>query len=111
MMQTGCCTLISAKQSISCGKQISAPSCSLSLKQVLKIKIGPGIKFFFRNPSKYDCKMPYDREKYRTPTGLRLTCKGWVQEAALRMLLNNLNPEVAERPDDLIVYGGRGKAA
>lgn len=40
-----------------------------------------------------------------------LTCKGWVQEAALRMLLNNLSPEVAERPEDLIVYGGRGKAA
>jgi urocanate hydratase len=40
-----------------------------------------------------------------------MTCKGWIQEAALRMLLNNLDPEVAERPDDLIVYGGRGKAA
>ena len=40
-----------------------------------------------------------------------MQCKGWVQEAALRMLLNNLNPEVAERPDELIVYGGRGKAA
>ncbi|BAV06284.1 urocanate hydratase [Filimonas lacunae] len=53
----------------------------------------------------------YDVEKYKTPTGSHLTCKGWVQEAALRMLLNNLNPEVAERPDDLIVYGGRGKAA
>lgn len=46
-----------------------------------------------------------------TPTGDMLTCKGWVQEAALRMLLNNLNPEVAERPEELIVYGGRGKAA
>ncbi|TCC93473.1 urocanate hydratase [Pedobacter frigiditerrae] len=46
-----------------------------------------------------------------TPTGSTLTCKGWVQEAALRMLLNNLDPEVAERPEDLIVYGGRGKAA
>lgn len=53
----------------------------------------------------------YDVEKYKTPTGTQLNCKGWVQEAALRMLLNNLNPEVAERPDDLIVYGGRGKAA
>ncbi len=53
----------------------------------------------------------YDAVKYKTPTGSTLTCKGWVQEAALRMLLNNLNPEVAERPDDLIVYGGRGKAA
>lgn len=46
-----------------------------------------------------------------TPTGNTLTCKGWVQEAALRMLLNNLDPDVAERPEDLIVYGGRGKAA
>lgn len=46
-----------------------------------------------------------------TPNGTELTCKGWVQEAALRMLLNNLDPEVAERPEDLIVYGGRGKAA
>ena len=55
--------------------------------------------------------MPYDPIKYKTPTGTTLTCKGWVQEAALRMLLNNLDPEVAERPDDLIVYGGRGKAA
>jgi urocanate hydratase len=53
----------------------------------------------------------YDVEKYKTPTGTKLNCKGWVQEAALRMLLNNLDPEVAERPDDLIVYGGRGKAA
>lgn len=53
----------------------------------------------------------YDPIKYKTPTGNTLTCKGWVQEAALRMLLNNLDPEVAERPDDLIVYGGRGKAA
>src|SRR6188768_2507498 len=53
----------------------------------------------------------YDVEKYRTPTGTTLSCKGWVQEAALRMLLNNLDPAVAERPDELIVYGGRGKAA
>jgi urocanate hydratase len=53
----------------------------------------------------------YDIKKYKTPTGSQLTCKGWVQEAALRMLLNNLDPAVAERPDDLIVYGGRGKAA
>src|ERR1043165_8764830 len=53
----------------------------------------------------------YDVNKYRTPTGTKLNCKGWVQEAALRMLLNNLDPEVAERPDVLIVYGGRGKAA
>jgi urocanate hydratase len=53
----------------------------------------------------------YDYEKYKTPTGTTLNCKGWVQEAALRMLLNNLDPAVAERPEELIVYGGRGKAA
>ena len=53
----------------------------------------------------------YDAVKYKTPTDTQLSCKGWIQEAALRMLLNNLDPEVAERPDDLIVYGGRGKAA
>ncbi|MBP7257763.1 MAG: urocanate hydratase [Chitinophagales bacterium] len=46
-----------------------------------------------------------------TPVGTKLNCKGWVQEAALRMLYNNLNPEVAERPQDLVVYGGTGKAA
>lgn len=46
-----------------------------------------------------------------TPTGNQIQCKGWIQEAALRMLYNNLNPEVAERPEELIVYGGRGKAA
>src|ERR1041384_7566717 len=45
------------------------------------------------------------------PRGSELTCKGWVQEAALRMLYNNLDPEVAERPEDLIVYGGLGKVA
>ena len=47
----------------------------------------------------------------RSPRGTALTCKGWPQEAALRMLMNNLDPDVAERPDDLIVYGGTGKAA
>jgi urocanate hydratase len=53
----------------------------------------------------------YDTAKYKTPTGTNLSCKGWIQEAAFRMLLNNLDPEVAERPGELIVYGGRGKAA
>ena len=47
----------------------------------------------------------------RAPRGTELTCKGWPQEAALRMLMNNLDPAVAERPDDLIVYGGSGRAA
>ncbi|HEX5154965.1 MAG TPA: urocanate hydratase [Parafilimonas sp.] len=58
-----------------------------------------------------EIKPTYDAVKYKTPTGSQLNCKGWIQEAALRMLLNNLNPEVAEKPDELIVYGGRGKAA
>lgn len=47
----------------------------------------------------------------RAPRGTEISCKGWLQEAALRMLMNNLDPEVAERPQDLIVYGGRGRAA
>ncbi|MCX7808401.1 MAG: urocanate hydratase, partial [Deltaproteobacteria bacterium] len=47
----------------------------------------------------------------RAPRGTTLHCKGWIQEAALRMLMNNLDPEVAERPQDLVVYGGTGKAA
>src|SRR5215207_9036841 len=47
----------------------------------------------------------------RAPRGPQLSCKGWHQEAALRCLMNNLDPDVAERPDDLIVYGGAGKAA
>jgi urocanate hydratase len=47
----------------------------------------------------------------RAPRGLTRTCKGWVQEAALRMLMNNLDPDVAERPEELVVYGGTGKAA
>ncbi len=47
----------------------------------------------------------------RAPRGTAISCKGWPQEAALRMLMNNLDPDVAERPDDLVVYGGTGKAA
>ena len=54
---------------------------------------------------------PLDLSIKQTPNGNALTCKGWIQEAALRMLLNNLDPDVAERPEELIVYGGRGKAA
>src|SRR4030081_2031548 len=47
----------------------------------------------------------------RAPRGAKLNCKGWHQEAALRCLMNNLDPDVAERPEDLVVYGGAGKAA
>src|SRR3954469_15491712 len=47
----------------------------------------------------------------RAPRGTSISCRGWQQEAALRMLMNNLDPEVAERPQDLVVYGGTGKAA
>jgi urocanate hydratase len=51
------------------------------------------------------------RGPFRAPRGTELSCKGWQQEAALRMLLNNLDPEVGEKPEDLVVYGGTGKAA
>src|SRR5690606_30931145 len=47
----------------------------------------------------------------RAPRGNKRTAKGWIQEAAMRMLMNNLDPEVAEAPEDLVVYGGRGRAA
>jgi len=47
----------------------------------------------------------------RAPRGPGISCKGWIQEAAMRMLMNNLDPDVAERPDDLVVYGGTGRAA
>ncbi len=47
----------------------------------------------------------------RAPHGIERTCRDWPQEAAMRMLMNNLDPEVAERPDDLVVYGGNGRAA
>src|SRR5216117_1760871 len=47
----------------------------------------------------------------RAPRGAAMTARGWQQEAALRMLMNNLDPEVAERPDELVVYGGTGRAA
>lgn len=56
-------------------------------------------------------KQPSGPRTVRAPRGTELSCKGWLQEAALRMLMNNLDPEVAERPDDLVVYGGTGKAA
>jgi urocanate hydratase len=56
-------------------------------------------------------KTPRGPRTVRAPRGTEISCKGWQQEAALRMLMNNLDPEVAERPDDLVVYGGSGKAA
>lgn len=52
-----------------------------------------------------------NHKNIRAARGNKLSCKGWQQEAALRMLMNNLDPEVAERPEELVVYGGRGKAA
>ncbi|MCX8056276.1 MAG: urocanate hydratase [Ignavibacteria bacterium] len=55
--------------------------------------------------------MNYKYEPIRAPRGTQLNTKGWIQEAALRMLMNNLDPEVAEKPEELIVYGGIGKAA
>jgi len=58
--------------------------------------------------------MSYERttaREVRAPRGTRITCKGWIQEAAMRLLMNNLDPDVAEKPEELIVYGGAGKAA
>ena len=51
------------------------------------------------------------QQTIRAPRGTELQTKGWVQEAALRMLMNNLDPEVAEKPEELVVYGGIGRAA
>ncbi len=55
--------------------------------------------------------MKTDVPMIRSPRGQTISCRGWQQEAALRCLMNNLDPEVAEKPEELIVYGGRGKAA
>jgi len=55
--------------------------------------------------------METKEKNIKAPTGTKISCKGWIQEAAMRMLMNNLDPDVAERPEDLIVYGGSGKAA
>jgi urocanate hydratase len=55
--------------------------------------------------------MTPQHEPVRAPRGAQLSCRGWAQEAAMRMLMNNLDPEVAEHPDQLIVYGGSGRAA
>src|SRR5688572_28231081 len=52
-----------------------------------------------------------DAHEVRAPRGSELSCRSWPQEAAMRMLMNNLDPEVAERPEDLVVYGGTGRAA
>jgi urocanate hydratase len=54
---------------------------------------------------------PLPHHAIHAPRGSKLCCKGWIQEAALRMIMNNLDPEVAEKPQELIVYGGTGKAA
>ncbi len=61
--------------------------------------------------SKFVTQETASYQPMRAPRGTTISCKGWHQEAALRMLMNNLDPEVAEKPEDLIVYGGRGKAA
>jgi urocanate hydratase len=70
------------------------------------------------HPTNYHISMPVDTEtltssytRIRAPRGTTLSCKGWQQEAAMRMLMNNLDEDVAERPQDLVVYGGTGKAA
>src|SRR5207244_11687907 len=66
------------------------------------------LAFFFYH---YELTRPMTSRSIRAPRGTTLSCKGWHQEAALRCLMNNLDREVAEKPDELIVYGGTGKAA
>src|SRR5436309_15959303 len=61
--------------------------------------------------ARYDRRMTSGPRPVRAPRGTELTCRGWQQEAALRMLMNNLDPEVAENPDALVVYGGTGRGA
>jgi urocanate hydratase len=72
--------------------------------------------FVLSAPANYHLPMPVETEiqaptSIRAPRGTQITCKGWQQEAAMRMLMNNLDEEVAERPKDLVVYGGTGRAA
>ena len=59
----------------------------------------------------HDGLMTQSREPIHAPRGTQLSCKSWATEGAMRMLMNNLDPEVAEHPDQLIVYGGSGRAA
>jgi urocanate hydratase len=61
--------------------------------------------------SKTIAEMRFSKGPFRAARGTEISCKGWQQEAALRMLMNNLDPEVAEKPEELVVYGGTGKAA
>src|SRR6266702_1108369 len=69
-------------------------------------------RFAFRVPRSHGGPGPVTGPRtVRAPRGPQRSCKGWIQEAALRMLMNNLDPDVAERPQDLVVYGGTGKAA
>src|SRR5581483_10192928 len=69
-------------------------------------------------PMHYHLSMPVETEislstytPIRAPRGTSISCKGWQQEAAMRMIMNNLDEEVGERPKDLVVYGGTGRAA
>src|SRR5574340_738312 len=71
----------------------------------------PDFRRAVRAPAEQRCQRRWSMDPIRAPTGTTLSCKGWQQEAALRMLMNNLDPDVAERPQDLIIYGGTGKAA
>ena len=91
-----------------CGRQLVVGWSSAGTRQRLDLsderRIEPGTQV------RYEAFMSESRT-VRAPRGSELSCKGWVQEAAYRMIQNNLDPEVAERPEDLVVYGGTGKAA
>ena len=89
---------------LSCMTQKNGPSASCDVLLIEKT-VGPKATSFYG-----ESKMTA-HPQIRAPRGNTLTARGWIQEAAKRMLMNNLDPEVAEKPEQLIVYGGRGKAA
>src|SRR5882672_7212066 len=86
---------------------------SLTVDQEVRRRASRGLSLAFACTI-FQCfrRMPVtNRRIVRAPRGTQLNTKGWQTEGPLRMLMNNLDPDVAERPDDLVVYGGRGKAA
>src|SRR6266851_4953479 len=80
-------------------------------KGVAWVSMARRAKFMGVTASGEKAEVGLSKGPFRAARGTQISCKGWQQEAALRMLMNNLDPEVAEKPEELIVYGGTGKAA
>src|SRR5688500_12200795 len=95
--------------------RLSAHAARKSSKKFFTFSLTSGAYVFRLLPSSFtrsaDSSMSTLSRHVSAPRGAVRSCKGWPQEAALRMLMNNLDPDVAERPDELIVYGGSGRAA